>query len=86
MPYIYVDVGFSELESDDIKDELAKRGFLVLEAPTPIPITGMRHDASPAEQVTYLVERLHYALNRDDQGEISGLAADLCRLLGGRIL
>lgn len=86
MPYVYVNVDLDELDSGELQSELEKRGFLVLDAPTPAPLHAMNPTATGAEQVTYLVEQLHYALARDDQGAINGLAADLCRLLGGRIL
>lgn len=87
MPYIYVDVELSEFETDELKGELTSRGFLVLDAPTSIPLHAMSSTASGAEQVAALVDRLHYALaGPDDQGAINALAADLCRLLSGRVL
>lgn len=87
MPFITVNVDLSEFDNDDLRAELTSRGFLVLDEPTLLPINGMSPNASAAEQVAALVEQLHYALaGTDDQGAINGLAADLCRLLGGRIL
>ena len=71
-----VDVDLDEFDSCDLIDELESRGYVVQgEKSSPV-------DSSPSD----LIERLYYALDKNDQDTINSTATTLCYVLGGRIL
>lgn len=74
MPSVTIEVSLSAFSTDDLIDELWRRGRMVV--PTSADGTG----------AVQLLERLYYALSNGDQPAINELARELCALLGDRIV
>ncbi|MGL5596631.1 MAG: hypothetical protein ACRDDA_00585 [Aeromonas sp.] len=77
MPSVTIDVELDDFDSDDLKEELERRGFIVRGTGTSAPT-----DSTPSD----LIERLYYALANSDQDTINRTATTICYVMGGRIL